>query len=111
MRKVILGIVMGVAGLLVPAAGSAKAFEMPYVPYSYDYHNYNYRSYEHYTLKKVVTYETVVTYEIRRVPYQADYTLYDYYGRPYTVSRTLYREIKVPVKTLVPVVKFIRVYE
>jgi len=98
--KAVVGTVLGVVSLTVVGIGSARA----------DYPAY-YQPAPCYTVKKIVTYETVISYEIRREPYRCDYTLYDECYRPYTVSRTCYRDVKVAVKTVVPVVKYVKVYD
>jgi hypothetical protein len=55
--------------------------------------------------KWIVTYECVITYETRTVPYTKTVTCYDECGRPYPVSKTCYREVQVAVKKVVPVKK------
>jgi len=60
-------------------------------------------------MKKVTQIEWVTTWETRREPYQKNFTLYDDCGRPYTVERTCYRDVKVPVRKPVPVEKWIKV--
>lgn len=63
----------------------------------------------HCETRQVTTWQTVVTWETRREPYQQEFTLEDDCGRTYTVSRTLYRDVRVPVKKMVPVTKMVRV--
>ncbi len=59
--------------------------------------------------KKITTYETVVHYETRREAYQVQVTHYNAYHQPYTVTETRYRHVQVPVKKVVPVVKWVKV--
>lgn len=61
------------------------------------------------TYKKVVCHETVVTYEPRTEAYTRQVTRYDPCGQPYTVTQVCYREVKVAVKKVVPVVKWVKV--
>ncbi|MFN4260703.1 MAG: hypothetical protein ACK4RK_15510 [Gemmataceae bacterium] len=59
--------------------------------------------------KTVVCYQTVVTYETRVEPYTVNVTLYDHCGKPYQVTKVLYREVRVPVTKVVAVPKVVRV--
>jgi hypothetical protein len=61
------------------------------------------------TYKKVVCYETVVTYETHVETYVKCITLYDNCGKPYVVEKTCTHEVQVPVKKVVPVVKSVKV--
>ena len=61
------------------------------------------------TYKKVTCYETVVSYETRQEAYTKCITLYDSCYRPYTVHRTFYRDVQVPVKKVVAVTKLVKV--
>jgi hypothetical protein len=63
-----------------------------------------------YVWKSVVEYKTVVQYETRTVPYTQLVTLYDHCGKPYQAEETFYKEIQVPVETVVPVKKLVKVY-
>jgi hypothetical protein len=62
-----------------------------------------------YVLKKVTSYETVVSYETRTEAYKVCVTKYDYYGQPYQTYEVRYRTVQVPVKKQVAVVKYVRV--
>jgi len=88
-----VALMTGILGLA--ATGSAKAGGYDHEPQC--------------TYKKVTHWETVVTWEVRREAYQKDFVLYDHCDRPYTVARTLYRDVKVPVKKSVPVTKWVKV--
>lgn len=92
MKKVICGLAAAVV-LSLGLAGNAKAGG--YDPCCH--------------LKKVVTYECVISYECRTEAYQKAVTCYDHCGKPYTVWKTCYREVQVPVKKTVPVVKWVKV--
>ncbi len=59
--------------------------------------------------RKVNCYEKVITYENRTEAYQKDFILYDECGRAYTVTRTCYRTIRVPVAHLVAITKWVKV--
>ncbi len=48
-------------------------------------------------------YRKVVTYVCREIPYTRCITLYDHCGEPYTVHKTFYKTIHVPV------VKYVKV--
>src|SRR5262245_14278319 len=63
------------------------------------------------TCKYVTTYVCVTVYETRQEAYTKVVTLYDECGRAYQVSRTCYREVRVPVKKVVPVTKKVLVCE
>jgi hypothetical protein len=59
--------------------------------------------------KKVVTYRTVIGYEVRSEKYVKCVTLYDECDKPYKVNKVFHREVKVPVKKVVAVVKWVKV--
>lgn len=61
------------------------------------------------TYKTVVCYEKVTEYETRQVSYTRTITCYDECGRPYTVVKTCYRDVRVPVTRLVAVTKQVKV--
>ena len=63
-----------------------------------------------YTWKKVVRNETVVSYEYRDQTYSKLYTVYDECSKPYTIRKTFTRTIRVPVRKIVAVVKYVKVY-
>lgn len=88
-RKLIRNVAAAVA-LALGTAGSASACD--------------------YVWKTVVEYKTVIKYETRTVPYTQVVTLYDHCGKPYQVEKTFYKEIQVPVETVVPVKKLVKVY-
>jgi hypothetical protein len=48
-------------------------------------------------------YKKVVTYVCKEVPYTKCITLYDHCGHPYTVHKTFYKTVHVPVVKLVKV--------
>jgi hypothetical protein len=56
-----------------------------------------------FALDYVTTYKYVTTYETRLEPYTRLVTLYDTCGCAYTVTRTSYREVEVPVTKKVAV--------
>jgi hypothetical protein len=62
-----------------------------------------------YVLKKVVCYENVVSYETRSEAYQVCVTKYDHCYQPYHVYETRYRDVQVPFKKQVAVVKYVKV--
>ncbi|MBW3599682.1 MAG: hypothetical protein KY475_20730 [Planctomycetes bacterium] len=72
------------AGLMVLGLGAGSAQAGGY-GYGYDdcYHDVQYRK--------------VVTYVCREVPYTRCITLYDHCGHPYTVHKTFYKTVHVPV--------------
>jgi hypothetical protein len=61
-----------------------------------------------YKYKKVVTYKTVIDFEIRSEKYVKCVTLYDECDKPYKVNKVYYRDIKVPVKKVVAVVTWVK---
>lgn len=75
------------AGLLVMGvgAGAAQAGDFGYG------HGFGYDDCHH------VEYRKVVTYVCKEIPYTACITLYDHCGEPYTVHKTLYKTVHVPV--------------
>jgi len=66
----------------------------------------NYNDYYKPCYKKVVCYETVTCWEARTESYTKYVTKYDHCGRPYTCEVVCYRDVKVPYKKVVPVVKW-----
>lgn len=62
------------------------------------------------TYKVVLVYEWVTVYETRTEPYTRVVTLYDHCGKAYTVTKTYYRTIEVPVKKQVAVKKLVPCY-
>jgi hypothetical protein len=58
--------------------------------------------------KTVVCYERVTTYETKCVTVTYDVTC-DECGPPYTVTKTCYREVRVPVTKVIAVVKRVKV--
>ena len=62
-----------------------------------------------YHYERVITYETVLTWEIRREAYQVNCTLFDACGRPYIIAQTAYRDVRVQIKKIVPVTKIVKV--
>jgi hypothetical protein len=85
MKRLLLAAVAAV-GLLAGATSSASANES-YRPVTY--------------------YRTVVSYEVRQVPYTVHFTRYDHYGYPYDVCETRYRSERYEVKRVVPYVKYV----
>ena len=63
----------------------------------------------YYSYKKVVCYHPVVCYEYRQEPYTKCVTRYDHCGYPYSAEVTYYRTVKVAVKKLQRVVKYVKV--
>jgi hypothetical protein len=61
------------------------------------------------TYKKVTTYEQRTTYVTKTEAYTKAVTLYDSYGCPYTVNKTFYRQVQVPVVETVAVIKYVPV--
>jgi hypothetical protein len=59
--------------------------------------------------KKITCYVVKVKYEEREEAYTKCITRYDECGKPYVVKKTCYRTIEVPVKYVVPVVKYVKV--
>lgn len=53
--------------------------------------------------------ETVIEYVTRQVAYEKPVTRYDHCGRPYVDCATCYREVQVPVRKTVPLVKWQKV--
>lgn len=60
--------------------------------------------------RTVTVYEWVTTWETRSQPYTKVVTLYDHCGYPYTVTKTCYHDVQVPVKKLVAVTKLVPCY-
>jgi hypothetical protein len=60
--------------------------------------------------KKVVCYETVTCWETRTESYTKYVTKYDHCGRAYTCPVVCYRDVQVPYKKVVPVVKWVKCY-
>jgi hypothetical protein len=88
------------AGMLVLGlgAGAAQAGEYCHGGYG-GYDNYGYAEEPVYEVR----YQKVVTYVCQEVPYTACITLYDHCGYPYTVHKTLYKTVHVPVVKYVAV--------
>lgn len=59
--------------------------------------------------KKVISYETCIKYVEREEAYTKYVTLYDHCDKPYSVKKTFYRTVEVPVKVVKPVVKYVKV--
>lgn len=96
-----------VATVAVLGVAADRATANEYRTYTQD--GCTYRTDGYCTWKQVVTYQWVTTYEIRQEAYEKTFTLYDECYRPYTVTRTLYRDVKVPVKKQVAVTKWVKV--
>lgn len=58
----------------------------------------------------VTVYEWATVYESRCEPYTRVVTLYDHCGTAYTVPKTYYRTVEVPVKKLIAVKKVVPCY-
>jgi hypothetical protein len=82
-QKVLLA---GVVALGV-GAGSAQAGDFGF---GYDCHH-------------EIGYEKIVTYVCKEIPYTRCITLYDHCGEPYTVHKTFYKTVHVPVIKYVPI--------
>jgi hypothetical protein len=85
-----------VALVLAGASASTAHASDPYCPPGY-------------VLKKVTCYETVVCYETHTEAYKVCVTKYDHCYQPYHVYETRYRDVQVPVKKQVAVVKYVKV--
>jgi len=64
---------------------------------------------EYCQFKKVITYKTVIDYKIETVHITKWVTEYDDCGKPYKVKKTFCKEIEVPCKKVVAVVKWVKV--
>jgi hypothetical protein len=60
--------------------------------------------------KKVITHETITTWQTRTEAFKKFVTRYDHCGKPFQVEVVSTRQIKVPVKKVVSVVKYVKVY-
>ncbi len=84
-RKFLLTGVLGLTG--------ASAFAGDYCHYKY-----------------VTSYECVICYKTCTEAYQKPVTYYDHCGNPYCVYQTCYRDVQVPYKKYVPVVRKVPCY-
>jgi hypothetical protein len=85
---------LALGATLLTSAGAARANDATYC----------------YTYKTVVCHEKLTTYETRYEPYTQKTVCYDECGRAYTVLKTYYREVRVPVTKVVAVTKRVKVY-
>jgi hypothetical protein len=93
-------VLAGVAALALCAAFTGTAKASDYYP----------RQTEAYEYKKVVTYNTVIEYVVRTEKYVKYAKVYDDYSGCYkTVAKVCYRDVKVPVQRVVPVVNYVKV--
>ncbi len=92
--------------VLAGVAALALCMSVSSVVKASDYHAPQKQDYEY---KKVVTYKTVIDYKVHTEKYVKYVTAYDDYGCPYKVAKVCYRDVKVPVKKVVPVVNYVKV--
>jgi hypothetical protein len=103
MKKLALVVIAAVA--LFASVSSPVSASGWYNSYRGDY---SYR--DGYYYKKVVTFKTVIEFEIRKEKFVKHVVRYDVYGEPYKFEKVFFREIKVPVKRIVRVVKWVKVH-